>query len=233
MIEDRPRHRYQSAQEVFVDLQKLRPNPEITSQSKVLATETLSEFRSASSPNYSRVNPQTRSISSTSIPPEEETIIVPSSVSPSHSLKTSSQNSQLSPSIEETQFLSKISTQKEQKQAKSSHVSQPVEETMIVNTTNSGTNKPSSPKQQPRQQQPLSQFPSQAAKKTSQTSLNSQFIQRCQQELAYCIGPMASLIVEEIMFQYTPQSPQELVNALAEQIPDPQKAMQFKQRLFS
>jgi serine/threonine-protein kinase len=44
---------------------------------------------------------------------------------------------------------------------------------------------------------------------------------------------MASLIVEEIMFQYTPQSPQELVNALAEQIPDPQKAMQFKQRLFS
>jgi serine/threonine-protein kinase len=43
---------------------------------------------------------------------------------------------------------------------------------------------------------------------------------------------MASLIVEEVMIQYNPQSPQELVNALAEQIPDPKKAIQFKQRLF-
>ena len=68
---------------------------------------------------------------------------------------------------------------------------------------------------------------------TRQNDIKSEFIQLCQQELAYCIGPMASLIVEEILVQYKPRSPEDLVDALAEQIPDMQKAIKFKRKLLS
>jgi serine/threonine-protein kinase len=66
----------------------------------------------------------------------------------------------------------------------------------------------------------------------SQTSLSPAFIERCQRELAYYVGPMASLIVEETTAQDSPQSAQQLVEALAAEIPDPQQAIQFKQSLW-
>ncbi len=65
------------------------------------------------------------------------------------------------------------------------------------------------------------------------TSLNPEFIKRCQQELAACIGPMASIIVEEVLAQHAPQSSQQLVEAITAAIPEPKLVREFKRRLFS
>jgi serine/threonine-protein kinase len=66
-----------------------------------------------------------------------------------------------------------------------------------------------------------------------QTSLNPEFIKRCQQELAACIGPMASIIVEEVLAQHAPQSSQQLIEAITAAIPEPKLVREFKRRLFS
>ncbi|MBE9169100.1 serine/threonine protein kinase [Pleurocapsales cyanobacterium LEGE 06147] len=66
-----------------------------------------------------------------------------------------------------------------------------------------------------------------------QTWLNPEFIKRCQQELSACIGPMASIIIEEILAQHAPTSSQQLVEAITAAIPEPQLARKFKQRLLS
>jgi serine/threonine-protein kinase len=63
------------------------------------------------------------------------------------------------------------------------------------------------------------------------TSLNPTFIDRCRRELAYAIGPMADLILEEVLSQPFPSSPQELVELLAAEIPDFAKANEFRRRL--
>lgn len=65
-----------------------------------------------------------------------------------------------------------------------------------------------------------------------QNSLNPQFIKRCQQELAACIGPMAGLIVEEILDRHAPTSSQELIEAITAAIPEQRLVREFKQRLF-
>lgn len=62
--------------------------------------------------------------------------------------------------------------------------------------------------------------------------LNPAFIKRCQRELARCIGPMASSILDETLAQYPELSPQQLVEALAAEISNPQKAMEFRQHLL-
>ncbi|NMG19930.1 serine/threonine-protein kinase [Brasilonema bromeliae] len=66
-----------------------------------------------------------------------------------------------------------------------------------------------------------------------QSSLNPAFIQRCQQQLAYYIGPIASLVVEEILAE-TPQiSPYQFIEFLAREIPDASAALEFRKHLFS
>jgi serine/threonine-protein kinase len=66
-----------------------------------------------------------------------------------------------------------------------------------------------------------------------QSSLNPTFIQRCQQELAYYIGPIASLVVEETLAQTPHVSPYQFVESLATEIPDAAAAFEFRKRLFS
>ncbi|ARV61529.1 serine/threonine protein kinase [Nostocales cyanobacterium HT-58-2] len=66
-----------------------------------------------------------------------------------------------------------------------------------------------------------------------QSSLNPVFIQRCQQELAYYIGPIASLIVEETLAETPHLSPYQFVEFLAREIPDASAAFEFRKRLFS
>ena len=64
-------------------------------------------------------------------------------------------------------------------------------------------------------------------------SIDPAFIDRCQQELAYCIGPIATLIVKEMLTYAPPQSSHQLVEALAKKIPDLEEAQEFRQRLAS
>jgi serine/threonine protein kinase len=65
-----------------------------------------------------------------------------------------------------------------------------------------------------------------------QQTIEPKFVQRCQKELAYFIGPMASLIIDEVLVQSASRSPEAFVNALAEQIPDSQQAIKFKRLLL-
>ncbi|NEU74415.1 serine/threonine protein kinase [Hassallia byssoidea VB512170] len=60
-------------------------------------------------------------------------------------------------------------------------------------------------------------------------SLKPAFIRRCQQQLAYHIGPIASLIIEETLAENPDISPDEFVKLLAQEIPDLQAAFEFKQ----
>ncbi|BAU64412.1 serine/threonine protein kinase [Stanieria sp. NIES-3757] len=221
MTADRPVQRYQSVQEVLLNLQQITHGQPLTF------------------PTYSpsQINPQPIS------PQDEEDTVIVSSTSPPvshhssasfHSIDetqlvdnntppASSPSSQVQPlrSVEETKLVNDWSS--------SNSSTQPLEETMIVNSTQSEPRRLSN---QPHNPKGASISPS-TANYTPIASLDPKFIKRCQHELAYCIGPMASLIVEEILIQYAPRSPEALIDALAEQIPDAQKAIQFKRRLLS
>ena len=67
---------------------------------------------------------------------------------------------------------------------------------------------------------------------TPHPQMTQEFIDRCQHELARCIGPMASYILEETLDQ-SDLSPQQLVEALAAEIPNSKQATEFRQRLGS
>jgi len=65
-------------------------------------------------------------------------------------------------------------------------------------------------------------------------SLNQQidqtFLQQCERDLANVIGPIATFILQRALTSH-PHSAAELVSILAAEIPDPQKAHEFNQRL--
>ncbi|MEH1970061.1 MULTISPECIES: protein kinase domain-containing protein [unclassified Nostoc] len=66
-----------------------------------------------------------------------------------------------------------------------------------------------------------------------QLSLQPAFIKSCQQGLAYHIGPMANLIIEEILTENPYISPDQFIELLAREIPNFQAAFEFKKNLFS
>ncbi|MEH1823397.1 MAG: serine/threonine-protein kinase [Nostoc sp.] len=65
-----------------------------------------------------------------------------------------------------------------------------------------------------------------------QPSLQPAFVKHCQQQLAYHIGPMANLIIEEILAQNPDISPDQFIELLAREIPSFQAAFEFKKSLF-
>ncbi|MDJ0536350.1 MAG: serine/threonine-protein kinase [Xenococcaceae cyanobacterium MO_207.B15] len=135
-------------------------------------------------------------------------------------------------------------------QPKSSHI----EETMIVNPSAANSTSGKKDRQQPNlssDNQPKndtffddtmivnpvysnsSEIKSQGFNQKPQpNSLDSDFINLCHQELAYFIGPMANLILEEALAQKNISSPEALVNALAQQIPNAELQIKFKRRLL-
>ncbi|MEA5593983.1 serine/threonine-protein kinase [Rivularia sp. UHCC 0363] len=62
--------------------------------------------------------------------------------------------------------------------------------------------------------------------------LSHTFIENCQQQLAYYIGPMATLIVEDVLATNSQATPHQFVELLAREIPDSQTAMEFIRRIF-
>jgi serine/threonine-protein kinase len=71
---------------------------------------------------------------------------------------------------------------------------------------------------------------------TSQASalnkLDPSFVKRCRQELALSIGPFANFIIEDVLAENPNLTPQQLVELLASEIPNPRKAQQFKDKLY-
>ncbi|MBD2055718.1 serine/threonine protein kinase [Oculatella sp. FACHB-28] len=63
--------------------------------------------------------------------------------------------------------------------------------------------------------------------------LDPKFVERCRTELARCIGPMADYIVEDILSQTPHLKPEQLVQAIAAEIPNSKQAETFQQKLRS
>ncbi len=58
--------------------------------------------------------------------------------------------------------------------------------------------------------------------------LKPEFIEHCRQELTRFVGPFASVLLEDILAQSPEVTPQQLVEALAKEIPHPQRAQDFR-----
>nr|WP_228037477.1 protein kinase [Nodosilinea sp. LEGE 06152] len=76
-----------------------------------------------------------------------------------------------------------------------------------------------------------SESPTAADPGTASELHDSSFIETCRHELARCIGPMASVIVEEMIDQYPQATPGEFVDILASQLSDGRQATDFISRL--
>lgn len=77
-----------------------------------------------------------------------------------------------------------------------------------------------------------SKSPQSAAPIEHAASINPALIRCCQEELARCIGPIASFVMEEVIAREAPTSLAHLVDALEQEISDPQDAIAFRQRIF-
>jgi eukaryotic-like serine/threonine-protein kinase len=66
-----------------------------------------------------------------------------------------------------------------------------------------------------------------------QSRIDPSFINRCKQELAEFIGPIASIICQRTLTKNPELSATEFVDAIAKQIPHTKQATEFKKRLFS
>ncbi|MEH1939388.1 MAG: serine/threonine-protein kinase [Nostoc sp.] len=63
--------------------------------------------------------------------------------------------------------------------------------------------------------------------------ISESFVHQCERELAVFIGPIATFLVQKAVKSSGQVSRAEFVKLLASQIPEPQKALQFQQRLLS
>jgi hypothetical protein len=61
--------------------------------------------------------------------------------------------------------------------------------------------------------------------------LNPQFLEHCRQELMRCMGPMASFLLEDILAQSPHLAIEQLIEVLVAEIPDHQRAQEFKNRI--
>ena len=215
MTEERPLERYQSAQEVLQNIEYNYPLAQYPSLAKTVPY-------------------QSSQVKSNFVQEEEDddTVIVPSSIAP------------VSPPVVEPKNLVNppLNPQPRPQRVGNSPVSsvrevdnseETMQETMLVSDDYQTRRSQSSSRAQ-NQPSPVNAAPpytSQAPKPSSVSKINPDFVKRCEQELAYCIGPMASLIIEEILAEQTPLSHHALMEAVAQQIPDVKKAMEFRQRL--
>ncbi len=204
MIEERPSQRYQSAREVLQNIEYSYPITQYPSLAKTVPYKS-----SQVKPNFVKED-------------DDETVIVPRSITPTSS-----------PAIEPRNIANR-SLNPQSRSQRVENTQETMQETMLVSddyqtrrsqSSSRSPNQPSSPNSAP----PINT--SQAPQSSSVSEISPNFVKRCEQELAYCIGPMASLIIEEILAEQKPLSHHALMEALAQQIPDVKKAMEFKQRL--
>lgn len=74
--------------------------------------------------------------------------------------------------------------------------------------------------------------PLQRVSSSTPLHLNENEIAYCQQELTEVIGPIASLICERILLQHPDLRLTEFIQALSDQIPNPEAAYKFRKRLM-
>ena len=207
MIAERPLQRYQSAQETLLNIQANYPVAQYPSLAIAVPHQT------------SQVKPASEDED------EDDTVIVP------HSVRRSSP-----PTVEPVNPHPRRSSNASASSVREiDHREEVVQETMIVNPDDFVRKSESSSRSQnqtsPQNPNLRSHYAPQSHSSSSVNRIDPDFVRRCEQELAYCIGPMASLIIEEILEEERPSSHHDLMETVAQQIPDMKKAMEFRQRL--
>ncbi len=72
-----------------------------------------------------------------------------------------------------------------------------------------------------------------ASESKQQTMIDATFVERCQEELAHYVGPIASFLVKDTLAQNPEVPPQKLIEALAALISNRQQALEFQQHVLS
>ncbi len=80
---------------------------------------------------------------------------------------------------------------------------------------------------------PVTEPPVASTSSKIQSRIDPSFINRCKQELAELIGPIASIICQRTLNKNPELSATDFVEALAKQIPNSKQASEFKKRLLS
>ncbi|NJK61660.1 MAG: serine/threonine protein kinase [Synechococcaceae cyanobacterium SM2_3_1] len=65
------------------------------------------------------------------------------------------------------------------------------------------------------------------------SALQPEFINSCEQHLTQLVGPIAALVMQQVLSQSPSLTPMQLVDALSEEIPHPQKAREFRQKMLT
>jgi serine/threonine protein kinase len=65
------------------------------------------------------------------------------------------------------------------------------------------------------------------------SALQSEFIDSCEKYLTQLVGPIAALVMQQVLAQSPSLTPLQLVDALTEEIPHPQKAKEFRQNMLT
>jgi serine/threonine protein kinase len=225
MTEEKPLRRYQSAQEVLKDLQQAYANFE---EVNVNLNETPREVKASSVlKRQSTLDQNVIKPSNPNFQPrhakEEETIILkpfPSVSSP--------------PKIDETLIIAGGDTTPQSASNLNSEVTSlpqtpsSIEQTMIINSEKREPQESATQNIPNTQILQRSQNHSQLQPTTK--TIRPEFIKRCEQELAHCIGPIASFVVQEVVEKKRPQSAEELITILAEYLPDRKQMARFKKR---
>ncbi len=93
------------------------------------------------------------------------------------------------------------------------------------------TTPPPSPPKHTAQANPPAVDPPDLSTKAALASVNRVFIDRCKTELGVHLGPMANFLTEQTLKQSPQLTPQQLIEALALQIPDTKAALAFRNAL--
>lgn len=72
---------------------------------------------------------------------------------------------------------------------------------------------------------------SQASFATERSPLSPDFLERCQQALTRCIGPVAALILDDLLMQNPQMTQQQLIEAIVNEIPNARQAAAFEQAM--
>ncbi|MDJ0617531.1 MAG: serine/threonine-protein kinase [Calothrix sp. MO_192.B10] len=220
MLADTPKNRYQTSQEVLTDLESLPATPtvavNIENQEFPPTKTTFFDSLEELSPVASNVENMTEAqVPVTSFDNTQESQLPAASVNNQHEDVVEMEPQELANSTRLDISAHQFAPDSEQDftQPPSSFHKSP--ETAF-----------SSPETSENSQYILSQ-------NQQNTSLNSVFIHRCQEELAYYIGPMASMIVEDTLIDNPQVSPYQFVEILAREIPESQAAIEFTRKLVS
>ena len=218
MTEEKPLRRYQSAREVLQDLKQLSPDEFRGSKTNFASPKRVPSSSqpkaSPKQPNFDETVITAPSTPNYRPPKVDETMIVTGvNSSPQPTPKNDSTRNPRnlnSPPIDQTMIVTGVNSSAQPTPSNNSVRnprnlnSPPIDQTMIVTGVNSSPHK--------------------------SKSLTPGFIRRCEQELAPYLGVIASIVVEEVIKNQNPQSPEELIDALAEQISDSKQAREFRRR---